>query len=323
MIRKYMFILIILLFSCFAFCTAAHAQSYSSKSIRFLVGAPPGGGADFVARNLGPKLSESMGQSIVIENRPGANGVVASELLARAAPDGYTIKVMTTGDAINPSLMKLTFDFQKDFAFITRVAESQNILVAHPSFPAKGARDLIALSKKNPAAISYGSQGIGSSGHFSGELFQFMTGVKWVHVPYKGGALALIDLVGGQISISFGNIPTVIQQVRSGRLRALAMTGVKRSDAAPDIPTVAESGVPGFEVSNWFGVSAPARTPPEILLRLHGEIARALKLQDVRAGFLKSGADPSETTMEQYNAFIQNEFAKWAKVIKAAGIKGE
>ena len=300
-----------------------HAQNYPSKAIRFLVGAPPGGGADFVGRNLGPKLSESMGQSVVVENRPGANGVVASELLARAAPDGYTIKVNTTGDAINPSLMKLTFEFPRDFAFITRVAESQNMLVAHPSFPAHGAKALIALSKKNPGAITYGSQGIGSSGHLSGELFQFMTGVKWVHVPYKGGALALIDLVGGQISISFGNIPTVIQQVRAGRLRAIAMTGAKRSAAAPDIPTVAESGVPGFEVSNWFGVAAPAKTPPEILVRLHSEIARALKLADVRAGFLNSGADPSETTIEQYNAFIQSEFTKWAKVIKAAGIKGE
>ena len=304
-------------------CSSVQAQNYPAKAIRFLVGAPPGGGADFVARTLAPKLSDSMGQPVVVENRPGANGVVASELLARAAPDGYSIKVNTTGDAINPSLMKLTFEFPRDFAFVTRVAESQNMLVAHPSFPAKGAKDLIALSKKNPGVITYGSQGVGSSGHFSGELFQFMTGVKWVHVPYKGGALALIDLVGGQISISFGNIPTVIQQVRSGKLRAIAMTGAKRSAAAPDIPTVAESGVPGFEVSNWFGVAAPARTPPEILSRLHSEIARALKLQDVRAALLKSGADPSDTTMEQYTAFIHSEFSKWAKVIKATGIKGE
>lgn len=304
-------------------CINAHAQTYPTKAIRLLVGAPPGGGADFVARSLGPKLTESLGQSIVVENRPGANGVVASELLARAAPDGYTIKVMTTGDAINPSLMKLSFDFLKDFAFITLVAESQNMLVAHPSFPAKSAKDLVMLSKKNPGAISYGSQGIGSSGHLSGELFQYMAGVKWVHVPYKGGALALIDLVGGQISISFGNIPTVIQQVRANKLRALAMTGAKRSAAAPDIPTVAESGVPGFAVSNWFGISAPAKTPPEILARLNSEIARALKLQDVRAGLLNSGADPSETSIDQYNAFIQSEFTKWARVIKAAGIKGE
>lgn len=301
----------------------AHAQGFPSKTIRFLVGAPPGGGADFVARALGPKFSESMGQSVVIENRPGANGAVASDVLAHAVPDGYTIKVNTTGDTINPSLMKLSFDFPKDFAFISLVAESQNMLVAHPSFPATGAKALIAFSRKRPGEITYGSQGIGSSGHLSGELFQFMTGVKWVHIPYKGGALALIDLVGGQITLSFGNIPTVIQHVRGGKLRALAVTGAKRTGAAPDIPTVAESGVPGFEVSNWFGVSAPAKTPNEILVRYNAEIARALKMPDVRAGLVKSGAEPSETTIEQYNAFIQSEFTKWSKVIKAAGIKGE
>jgi tripartite-type tricarboxylate transporter receptor subunit TctC len=299
------------------------AQNFPSKSIRFLVGASPGGGADFVARTLSPKLTENLGQPVVVENRPGANGVVASELLARAAPDGYTIKVNTTGDTINPSLMKLSFDFPKDFAFITLVAESQNVLVAHPSFPSTGVKALIAFSRKRPGAITYGSQGIGSSGHLSGELFQFMTGVKWVHIPYKGGAPALIDLVGGQISLSFGNIPTVIQHVRGGKLRALAMTGATRSVAAPDIPTVAESGVPGFEVSNWFGVSAPARTPPEIVARLHTEIARALKSPDVRAGLINAGADPSDITTEQYTAFVQNEFGKWSKVIKAAGIKGE
>ena len=306
-------------------CTGndVRAQSFPSKSIRFLVGAPPGGGADFVARALSPKLSESLGQPVVVENRPGANGVVASELLARAAPDGYTIKVNTTGDTINPSLMKLNFDFPRDFAFITLVAESQNLLVAHPSFPATSVKALIAFSKKHPGAITYGSQGIGSSGHLSGELFQFMTGVRWVHIPYKGGALALIDLVGGQISLSFGNIPTVIEHVRGGKLRALATTGAKRTSAASDVPTVAESGVPGFEVSNWFGVSAPARTPAEIVARLHAEIVRALKSPEVRAGLIHAGADPSDITTEQYTAFIQNEFTKWNKVIKAAGIKGE
>lgn len=299
------------------------AQNYPSKPIRILVGTPPGGGADFVARSLAPRLSESMGVSVVVDNRAGANGVVASELLARAAPDGYTLKVNIFGDVINPSLMKLNFDFLKDFAFVTQVAESQNILAAHPSFPAKGVRDLLALSKKNPGAISFGTQGIGSSGHLSGELFQYMTGVKWVHVPYKGGALALVDLMAGQISISFGNIPTMIQQVRAGKLRALAVTGAKRTAAAPDIPTVGESGVPGFAVSNWFGISATGRTPHDILQRLNSEIARAMKLPEVRTAFQNAGADPVETTIEQYNAFIQTEYAKWSKVIKAAGIKGE
>ncbi len=299
------------------------AQNFPSKPVRLLVGASPGGGASFVARELGQKLTESLGQQVVVENRPGANGVIASELLARSAPDGYTIKVNTTGDAINPSLMKLNFDFIKDFAYISLVAELQNLLVAHPSFPATSVKTLIALSKAHPGAITYGSQGIGATGHLSGELFQFMTGVKWVHIPYKGGAPALVDLIGGHIALSFGNIPTVIQHVRDGKLRALAVTGAKRSAAVPDVPTVAESGVPGFEVSNWFGVSAPAKTPPEIIERFHAEIARALKSPDLRAGLSKSGAEPSNTTTEQYTAFIQSEFTKWNKVIKAAGIKGQ
>jgi tripartite-type tricarboxylate transporter receptor subunit TctC len=180
----------------------------------------------------------------------------------------------------------------------------------------------LVLSKQKPGAITYGTQGIGSSGHLSGELFQYMTGVKWVHVPYKGGALALIDVVAGQISVSFGNIPTLIQQVRARKLNAIAVTGAKRTQAAPDIPTVAEGGVPGFEVSNWYGVAAPARTPSEIVARLNSEINRALKIPVVRTAYLNSGADPSDITAEQYTAFVQHEFEKWGKVVKAAGIKG-
>ena len=303
-------------------CTA-HAQSFPSKPVRFLVGAPPGGGADFIARTLSPKLTESLGQTIVVENRPGANGVVASELLARAAPDGYTIKINIIGDAINPSLMKLNFDVLKDFAFITLAAESQNLLVAHPSFPATDIKALVALSKRQPGAIAYGSQGIGSSGHLAGELFQLMTGTRWTHVPYKGGALALVDLIGGQISVSFGNIPTVIQQVRAGKLRAIAVTGARRSGAAPDIPTIAESGVPGYQVSNWFGISARAGTPPDIVTRLHADIARALKTPEIKTAFDNAGAEPGDMTPAQFATFFQDEYAKWAKVVKAAGIKGE
>ena len=309
--------------ACAWLACSAHAQSFPSKPIRFLVGAPPGGGADFVARTLSPRLTESLGQTIVVENRAGANGVVASELLARAAPDGYTIKINIIGDAINPSLMKLNFDCLKDFAFITLAAESQNLLVAHPSFPATTVKALLVLSKKQPGAIAYGSQGIGSSGHLAGELFQLMTGTRWTHVPYKGGAQALVDLIGGQISVSFGNIPTVIQQVRAGKLRAIAATGAQRSNAVPDIPTVEEGGVPGFQVSNWFGISARAGTPPEVIARLHADIARALKSPEIRTAFSNAGADPGDMTPEQFAAFFQNEYAKWAKVVRAAGIKGE
>jgi tripartite-type tricarboxylate transporter receptor subunit TctC len=301
----------------------ALAQNFPAKPVRFLVGAPPGGGADFIARTLSPRLTDSFGQTVVVENRPGANGVVASELLARAAPDGYTIKINIIGDAINPALMKSNFDCLKDFAFITLAAESQNLLVAHPSFPATTVNALLALSKKQPGAIAYGSQGIGSSGHLAGELFQLMTGTRWTHVPYKGGAQALVDLIGGQISVSFGNIPTVIQQVRAGKLRAIAVTGAKRAAAVSDIPTIAESGVPGYEVSNWFGISTRAGTPPEIIARLHADIARALKTPEIRAAFNQAGADPGDMTPAEFAAFFRNETAKWAKVVQAAGIKGE
>ena len=302
---------------------SAAAQSFPAKPIRILVGTPPGGGADFLARGLAPKLTEGLGQSIIVENRPGANGAVASEVLAHAAPDGHTLKINVFGDAVNPSLMKLNFDFLKDFSYVALAGESQNILASHPSLPATNVKDLIALSKTKPGGVTYGSQGIGASGHLSGELFQHMTGVKWVHVPYKGGAPALIDLLAGNITISFANIPTAIEHVRSKRLRALAVTGGKRTPAAPDIPTVAESGVAGYEVSNWFGLSAPAKTPPEIVARLNTEIVRAVKTPDLSAALRKGGTEPSTLTPAQYTAFIQSEYAKWAKVIKAAGIKAE
>ena len=301
----------------------ADAQTYPTRPIRILVGTPPGGGADFLARGLAPKLTESLGQSIVVENRPGANGAVASEVLARTAPDGYTLKINVFGDAVNPLLMKVNFDFLKDFSYIALAGESQNMLASHPSFPSTGVKGLIAISKAKPGGVTYGSQGIGASGHLSGELFQYMTGVKWVHIPYKGGAPALIDLLAGNITISFANIPTAIEHVRSKRLRALAVTGEKRTAAAPDIPTVGESGVPGYQVSNWFGLSAPAKTPPEIVSRLNTEIVRAINSPDLSAALRKGGTEPSTLNPAQYTAFIQNEYTKWAKVIKATGIKGE
>lgn len=305
-------------------CAAGvHAQSFPVKPIRLLVGSPPGGGADFIARSISPKLTESFGQSVVVENRPGANGAIASDVVAHSTPDGYTLSINVTGHATNPSVMKLNFDSINDFAFISQLAASQNLLVAHPSFPAKTVKELIALSKSQPGAITYGSQGVGASGHLSGELFQLMTGVKWTHVPYKGGAPAMSDLMAGNISLSFGNIPTLINQVRAGKLRAIAVTGARRTDAAAGVPTIAESGVPGYEVSNWFGVSGPAKTPPAVVERIYSDIVRALKSPDVRAAFANAGADPVGSTPAEYTAFIKSETLKWAKVIKAAGIKGE
>jgi tripartite-type tricarboxylate transporter receptor subunit TctC len=301
----------------------AHAQTYPSKPIRFLVGFPPAGTNDIVARIVAQKVSELIGQQLIVENRGGANTAIATEIGARAAPDGYTILLNAPGHATNPALMKLNFDPIKDFAFITLIAEAPNLVVVHPSLPAHNIRELIAVSKKQPGQINYGSSGTGTTVHLSAELFQHMTGVKWVHIPYKGGAPAMADLLAGQISLSFGNIPTVIEQVRARKLRALAVTGAKRTPAAGDIPTVAESGVPGFEVSNWFGVSAPARTPAAVIDRVHAEIVRALRIAEVRSAFANAGADPVGSTPDEYKAFMQAEIAKWSKVIKAAGIKSE
>ncbi len=303
--------------------TAVQAQSYPAKPIRFLVGFPPGGTNDIVARLVAQKLSETMGQSLVVENRGGANTAIATELLTRAAPDGYTILLNAPGHATNPALMKLTFDSVKDFAFITLVAEAQNLLVVHPSFPPRNVRELIAFSRKHPGQINYASGGTGTTVHLSAELFQHMTGIKWIHIPYKGSGPGVIELVAGQTSIMFPNLPSAIVQARAGKLRALAVTGPKRSLAAPDIPTVAESGVPGFEVTAWYGVSAPAKTPRAIIERLNSEFVRALKSPDLRDRLLTAGAEPVGSTPEEYSAFIQNEIVKWAKVIKAAGIKGE
>jgi tripartite-type tricarboxylate transporter receptor subunit TctC len=302
----------------------ALAQNYPSKAVRFVVGFPPGGTNDIVARALGQKLSEQMGQQFVIENRGGANTAIASELFAKtAAPDGHTIILNAPGHATNPSMIKLNFDPIRDFAFITTVAESVNLLVAHPSLPAKSIKELIALSKARPGEIFYGSSGVGTTVHLSGALFEYMTGVKWIHVPYKGAGPALIDMLAGQFSLYFGNMPSVIGYARQGRLRGLAISGARRSAAAPDIPTIAESGVPGYEVTTWYGVAAPAKTPRAIIDRLHSEIMRALKSPDLQARFKDLGADPLGNTPEQATAYVQNEITKWAKVIKAAGIKGE
>ena len=307
----------------FAHAAYAQAQTYPAKPIRFLVGFPPGGTNDIVARVIAPKLGENFGQQVIVDNRGGANTAIATELGARAVPDGYTILLNAPGHATNPSLMKLSFDSIRDFAFITLIAEAQNLLVVHPSLPARSVKELIAISKKHPGQINYGSSGTGTTVHLSAELFQHMTGVKWVHIPYKGGGPGLIALLSGEVSLYFGNMPTVIRQARAGKLRAVAVTGAKRSPAAPDIPTVAESGVRGYEVTAFYGLSAPVKTPKPILDRLHAETVRAINAPDVREKLQGLGADPVGNTPEQYAAFMENEIAKWGRVIKAAGIKGE
>ncbi len=305
------------------FQSAAAQAPYPSKPIRFIVGFGPGATNDLVARLLGQKLTDQLGQSVVVENRGGANTAIASAQFVRAAPDGYTLMLNSPGHLTNPSLMKLEFDSVNDFAFITQLAESVNLLVVHPSLPAKSVKELIAISKPRPGQINYASSGTGTTVHLSAELFQYMAGIKWVHIPYKGGGLALQELIAGQTSLSFLNLPTVINIARAGKLRALATTGARRAGAAPELPTVAESGVPGFEVTTMYGISAPAKTPRVLIDRLHAEIVRALNSPDLRGKLIEAGADPVGNAPEEYTAFIKSEIAKWAKVIQAAGIKGE
>lgn len=301
----------------------ARAQSYPSKPVRLLVGFAPAGPNDIVARALAQKLAEQTGQQFVVENRAGANTAIASEVLVRSAPDGYTLMFVSLGHATNPALMKLSFDPIRDFAFITQVADAQNVAVVHPSLPVRTLAELTAFAKQRPDQINFGSAGTGASGHLAGELFQIMAGVKLVHIPYKGAGPALIDLLAGQHVLYFTNIAGVIGYVRSKRLRAIAITGEKRSPALPDVPTAAESGLPGFVVSAWYGAAAPAKSPRAVLDKVHFEITRALKTPDLRARLLDLGTEPVGSTPEQYTTFMQNEIAKWAKVIKTAGIKGE
>jgi tripartite-type tricarboxylate transporter receptor subunit TctC len=297
--------------------------AYPTRPIRFVVGFPPGGTNDILARAIAPKLSENLGQQVVVDNRGGANTAIATDLVAHTPPDGYTLLLNAPGHATNPALIKLNFDPMKDFEFVSLLAESQNLLVVHPSFPPRTIKELIAFSKKRPGEINYGSSGIGTTVHLSAELFQYMTGVKWVHIAYKGGGPGLVALLSGEVSLYFGNVPTVIRQAREGKLRAIAVTGAKRTPAAPDIPTVAESGVPGYEVTTFYGMSVPARTPRAIVERLHDAVVKSLAAPDLRERLQGLGAEPVGNTPGEYTAFMREEIAKWGKVIKAAGVKAQ
>ena len=307
--------------------TQALAQlpaGFPARPIRMIVGFPPGGTNDIIARLLGQKLSEQMGQPIVIENRGGANTAIASEVFVRTAPaDGYTSLQVAPGHATNPAMIPLKFDPIKDFQFLTVAAESQNLLVVHPSFPPRSVKELIAISKKRPGDINYGSSGIGTTVHLSAELFQYMTGVKWVHIPYRGAGPAMGDFFAGTFVLYFGNLPSVIQHARSGKLRGIAVSGAKRSAAAPEMPTIAESGVPGYEVTTWYGFALPVKTPRAILDYYHGEFVRAINSPDIKEKLKNQGAEPVANTPEQATAHVEREIAKWTKVIKAAGIKAQ
>ncbi len=299
-------------------------QAYPTKPVRMIVAVPPGGPADILARLVGPKLTEALGQTVVIDNRPGANGNIAYEMAARAVPDGYTFMLVAAGVAINPSLYReVHYDPVRDFAPITQGISVPNILVVHPSVPAKSVSELVALAKSRPGQLAFASAGNGTSGHLALELFKQRTGMNAIHVPYKGGGPALAEVLAGQVQALFSLALAATPQIKAGRVRALAITSGKRSPVAPELPTVAESGLPGYEVVGWFGWLAPAKTPREIVARLNAEIVKALNMPDVRERLLSQSSEPVGNSPQAFAAFIRSERDKWAGVIKRAGIRME
>ena len=309
----------------FAISAAAHAQVYPVKPIRMIVAYPPGGGTDIVGRTLAQKLGESLGQSVVVENRGGASGNIGTELAARAAPDGYTILMGNVApNAINVSLFKeLPFDPVADFAPVSLVASTPNILVVHPSTRARTVKEVIALAKAKPGAFNFASAGVGSSSHLAGELFRILAGADIVHVPYKGAGPAMVDVLSGQVQLYFATMPAAMPHVKTGKLAPVAVTSARRSQALPDLPTIAESGVPAYEASTWYGVLAPAHTPSAVVARLHGDIAKILADAALHARLADQGFDPVGSSPEEFGAYIKSEILKWGKVIRDAGIRPE
>jgi tripartite-type tricarboxylate transporter receptor subunit TctC len=301
------------------------AQDYPVKTIRIIVPYTPGGTADMLARTIGQKMAESLGQQVIIDNRPGAGGNIGADLAARAAPDGYTILMGTVAThAINPHLYpNIPYDAEKAFAPIILVATLPNLLVVNPSLPATSVRDLIALAKAKPGELAFASAGNGTSQHLSGELFKKMTGVDMIHIPYKGSAPAVTDLVGGQVQLMFDNLPSSLPQVRAGKLRALAVTGPRGSPVLPDVPTLSEAGLPGFSITSWFALFAPAGTPAKILLRLNKEAGKAIALKELRQQWINQGIEPAGGTAEQLAAFRRIEASKWGKIARDSGAQVE
>ena len=300
-----------------------HAQAYPMKPVRIVVPLAPGGSTDVLARLVGVKLGELWGQQVLIDNRAGGGTTIGAEYVARSAPDGYTLLMVTSAFAVNFSLFqKVPYKFS-DFVPLSNVAQTPNVLAAHPSVPAGNLKELIALLKARPGQLTYSSGGVGGSTHLAGELFKLLAKVDMVHVPYKGGSPAVTDLVAGQVTMTFGNLTTVLPFAKAGRLRALAVTSAKRSPQLPEIPTMAEGGVPGFEAATWNGLIAPAATPKEIVAKLNADIVRVLNLPDTREKFAVNALEPIGDTPAQFGAHIAAEIERWSKVIKAAGMKAE
>jgi tripartite-type tricarboxylate transporter receptor subunit TctC len=307
----------------FLYAAIASAQtSYPVKPVRIIIGFPPASAADIVGRVVAAKMSDGLGQQLVIENRPGASSNIASEAVVRAPADGYTLFMGTIANTINASLYsKLPFDFARDLAPIAAVASVPNLLVVHPSLPVRSVQDLINVAKAKPGEILYGSSGNGTGPHLSGELFNLMAHVKLVHIPYKGSPQAMTDLLGGRVMAMFSPASTALPHIKAGTLRALAASSARRTSVAPDLPTVAESGLPGFETSVWFGLLAPAATPRDIIERLNKEVARAIGDGEVKKQFATQGIDAMGGTPEHFATYIREETAKWARVVQVSGAR--
>jgi tripartite-type tricarboxylate transporter receptor subunit TctC len=304
-----------------AYC-AAGAEPYPARPIRVIVPQSAGGSTDLAARVVTQRLGDALGQTLVVDNRPGAGSLNGTETVAKAAPDGYTLLCVAASFTINPSLhAKLPFDPIRDFTPITRLASLPHILVVHPTLPVKTVKELIALAKAKPGELNYASSGIATSTHLAAELFRHMTGTNMVQVPFKGGAPGMVGLLSGQVQLYFATISTALPHVKTGKIRALAVTSAKRSIVAPEHPTLAEAGVPGYEHASWIGMLAPAKTPAAIVSKLHAESVKAISAQEVKGPLLKDGLEPVGDSPQEFASLIKGEVAKWKKVVKAAGIK--
>ena len=301
----------------------ATAQAYPAKPIRWISPWPAGGANDIFSRAIGQKIGESLGQQVLVDNRPGAAGTIGSDIAAKAPADGYTLVMGSSPThAIAPALYPaLPYDPLRDFSAVTLVGSVPNVLVLHPSVPAKTVKEFIAVAKARPGKLNFASTGNGTSQHLSAELFKFMAGLDMVHIPYKGTAPALTELVAGQVDLAFENMPALIPHIQAGRLRALAVTTTKRSAVMPELPTIAEAALPGYDASVWFGVFAPAGTPRPVIDRLHGEILKALQTQDLKSRMVAMGTDVSGIGPDDFSAYVRKEIPKWANLVKAAGVK--
>ena len=302
--------------------TSVFAQDYPSRSIRYLVPQAPGGSSDTLARVIAPRLAEALGQQVVIDNRPGATGIIGSEWVAKALPDGYTLLQVATSHATNPAMgVKLPYDTLRDFAPVTLLSQQPNLWIVHPSLPVTHIKALVALAKIRAGQIDFASSGTGGSQHLAGELLNLMAGIQLVHIPYKGSPPALIDVLGGRVAVMVSTMAPAMPQVKAGRLRALAITSAQRSRATPEIPTVAESGVAGYEAISWQGVLAPAGTPRVIVQRLNSELRKVIAQPEPSRQLAEQGYEPLSGTPEAFDAYIKSEIAKWTRVVKSAGLQ--